>query len=89
VLVGASIEVSNNRTDLNRALGYNAEISFILPVQIQPQLQYWVLWQPTPQHSFGVSYQAETHFNLDGTVTMSAPVSQSFLTAFIGFIPMT
>jgi long-chain fatty acid transport protein len=79
VLVGASIEVSNNRTDLNRALGYNAgDFIHFAGSDTAPSYNIGVLWQPTPQHSFGVSYQAETHFNLDGTVTMSAPVSQSF-----------
>lgn len=64
---GAGVSLNDNRSDLNRAIGLTPGDQLHFRGEGQaPSYNAGLLYQPTAQHSFGVSYTSKTDFHLKG-----------------------
>lgn len=79
ILIGFSIQDNSLKADLNRGLGYIPGDNFNYTGRDDNAWSYnaGILWRPSPQHSFGFTYQGRTNFDLSGETTLSPPVNVS------------
>jgi long-chain fatty acid transport protein len=76
LMIGASIQDNSLKADLNRGLGYvpGDYLNYTGRDDNAWSYNVGVIWRPSPEHSFGFTYQSRTTFDLSGTVTLSPPV---------------
>jgi long-chain fatty acid transport protein len=79
ILLGASIQDNSFKADLNRGLGYYPGDYFNYTGRADNAWSYnvGILWKPSPENSFAITYQSRTNFNLSGEATLSPPVNVS------------
>jgi long-chain fatty acid transport protein len=76
--LGASMAFNHQHADLNRGLGYYPNDRFHFAGDGHAySYNLGLLWQPAPEHSFGVNFQSKTNFTLKGTANLD-PLGISF-----------
>jgi long-chain fatty acid transport protein len=69
--IGATWEYNNVHADLNRGLGIAPTDRFHFAGNGDaPSESVGILWQPLPEHSLGLKFQAKTIFTVNGTVNL-------------------
>lgn len=83
--LGGAVTYNRVSTDLRQGLGFVPGDRFEFSGDGDAAgFNLGLLWQPAPQHSFGLSYSHQTRIRMDGTATttLMAPVTESARATF-------
>jgi long-chain fatty acid transport protein len=70
--IGGSLQYDHQHADLNRGVGIVPGDQFQFDGDGHAySYNLGILWQPAKEHSFGVNFQSQANFNLNGTVNVS------------------
>lgn len=69
--IGGSLQYDQQHVDLNRGLGYVPGDRFHFAGHGRAaSYNVGLLWQPSPRHAFGLSFQSKTDFDIRGTANL-------------------